>query len=156
VNPDDELPDHERALLDRPFLDGPRPAPYGAADPPPASDPPLQDVRPYLMTGGRTSTAPGDGTVVVAMETVVVLSWLSRNGPVSRQAFERGRILRDCREPRSVAEIAARLHLPLGVVTVLVTDLLADGLLDAAMARPEQQSYDVDFLERLIAGVSAL
>jgi hypothetical protein len=156
VNPDDGLHHGEHELLGRPFLDGTLPAPQDAAGPPPVPDLPVQDVRPYLMTGGRTSAGPGDGTVAVAMETVVVLSWLSRNGPVARQAFERGRILRECRQPHSVAELAARLHLPLGVVIVLTTDLLADGLLDAATARPEQQAHDVTFLERLIAGVSAL
>jgi hypothetical protein len=156
VNTDSGFYDRERELLSRPFLDRPRPSPYSDAPSSPVSDPSVQNVRPYLMTGGRTGAVSADGTVAVAMETVVVLSWMARNGPVTRQAFERGRILRDCRQPRSVAEIAARLHLPLGVVTVLVIDLLADGLLDAATAQPEQQSHDVDFLERLIAGVSAL
>ena len=103
------------------------------------------------MTGGRTvPTGPS-----VAMETIVVLSNLGHHGPVPRQAFERARILRECRLPRSVAEVAARLQIPLGVATVLITDLLADGLLDASSIRWEQ-SDDIELLERLIAGVSAL
>jgi hypothetical protein len=112
------------------------------------------DIRPYLMTGGRTVAA---GCVpAVALETVVALSRLARSGPTARQTFERDRILRECQRPCSVAEVAARLHLPLGVAVVLITDLIADGLLDASGARREEQAHDVQFLERLIAGVSAL
>jgi hypothetical protein len=110
-----------------------------------------EDVRPYLMTGGRT----GAGQMAVAMETVVIVSDLVRRGRPPGQAFERARILQDCWEPRSVAEVAARLGLPLGVAIVLVADLIENGLLDAAGAQP-QQAHDVQFLERLIAGVSVL
>ena len=153
--------DRERDLLRRPFLDrsaGRYPSPYSGPPypgPPPETTfapGPQQDVRPYLMTGGRTTATGAD----VAMETVVVLTALARNGPTPRQAFERAQRLRLCRRPTSVAELAARLGIPLGVAVVLVTDLLADGLLDAATARREQQAFDVAFLERLIAGVSAL
>ena len=103
------------------------------------------------MTGGRT----GAGRIPVAMETVVIVSHFVRRGRPARQAFERARILDDCWEPKSVAEVAARQSLPLGVALVLVADLIGDGLLDAADTQP-QQSHDVTFLERLIAGVGAL
>ncbi len=119
--------------------------------PPGRTGQPRDDVRPYLMTGGRTRA----GGPPIAMETVVVLSTLARRGPVARQAFERARILREARVPRSVAEVAARLQLPLGVATVLITDLLTDGLLEASTVRWEQ-AHDIELLERLIAGVSAL
>jgi hypothetical protein len=51
--------------------------------------------------------------------------------------------------------VAAWLHLPLQVALVLVSDLVADGLLDASGVATGQ-SDDVLFLERLIAGVAAL
>ncbi|HET9656973.1 MAG TPA: DUF742 domain-containing protein [Kineosporiaceae bacterium] len=158
-----EAPDAERELLGRPFVDRasrPHGWTWSPVDQPPAPDPahspadptrPHDDVRPYLMTGGRTETAGPP----VAMETVIVLSGLARRGPIPRQAFERARILRECQHPCSVAEVAARLQLPLGVAAVLVADLLADGLLDASMVRREQ-AHDIELLERLIAGVSAL
>ena len=155
-------PSPERELLGRPFLDAGRPRASGSPTGPPDledADPGgggsgrlRDDIRPYLMTGGRTAAAGPQ----VAMETVVVLSRLARNGPIPRQAFERARILRRCQQPCSVAELAARLDVPLGVTTVLVTDLITEGLLDASTARREQQAYDVEFLKRLIAGVSAL
>lgn len=152
-------PEPERELFGRPFLDraGPlrassAPADGTAPSTTSATHHPQNDIRPYLMTGGRTVAAGPP----VGMETVLGLSRLARNGPVARQAFERARILRECHRPSSVAEVAARLHLPLGVAVVLVTDLIADGLLDASAAERERQAYDVEFLERLIAGVSAL
>ncbi len=148
---EDELPEEE--LLDRPFLrGGPGPAPAPALPPEhglPAAG--RGDVRPYLMTGGRT----GPGELAIAMETVVVASELWRRGRPPGQAFERARILRACAQPRSVAELAVLLEVPLGVAVVLVSDLVMAGLLDAAGVR-SGQSHDIDFLERLIVGVSAL
>ena len=156
-------PPPEPELLGRPFLDArqgtPTALPGRHADSAdsldPIADPSRRlrdDIRPYLMTGGRTAaTGPQ-----VAMETVVALSRLARNGPIPRQAFERARILHRCQQPCSIAELAARLDIPLGVATVLVTDLIAEGLLDASTAQREQQANDVQFLRRLIAGVSAL
>jgi hypothetical protein len=156
-------PPPEPELLGRPFLDAGQGAPTASpgrhTDPTDSLDAIVDpsgrlrdDIRPYLMTGGRTAAAGPQ----VAMETVVALSRLARNGPIPRQAFERARILRRCQQPCSVAELAARLDIPLGVASVLVTDLIAEGLLDASTARREQQAHDVDFLRRLIAGVSAL
>jgi hypothetical protein len=156
VNGQPGEPEPERELTGRPFLERAdlgygRQPPRDGGPPPPVAHP-QHDIRPYLMTGGRTvATGPP-----VAMETVVVRSRLARNGPVPRQAFERARILQECHRPCSVAEVAARLHLPLGVAAVLVTDLIIDGLLDASTARREKQAHDIELLERLIAGVSAL
>lgn len=149
MNHDEGVPDAERGLLGRPFVDRPAWPPH--AGEPAVQAQPRDDIRPYLMTGGRTRA----GGPPVAMETIVVLSNLARRGPVARQAFERARILHECHVPRSVAEVAARLHLPLGVAGVLIADLLADGLLDASAVRWEQ-AHDIELLERLIAGVSAL
>jgi hypothetical protein len=160
VNRHEGHPDTERELLGRPFVDRiPRPPSWQPVPPGRADDgagageeaQPRNDIRPYLMTGGRTMASGPP----VAMETIVVLSNLARRGPVPRQAFERAQILRECQVPSSVAEVAARLQLPLGVATVLITDLLADGLLDASAVRWEQ-AHDIALLERLIAGVSAL
>lgn len=108
------------------------------------------EVRPYLLTRGRTQAQGAR----VAMETVV----LSTGAPLVRgpdaAGLERARIVRLADRPCSTAEVAARLHLPLQVALVLVTDLVAEGLLDATAVGA--QSDDVLFLERLIAGVAAL
>jgi hypothetical protein len=69
--------------------------------------------------------------------------------------FERAAVFAECDRPRSVAEVAARLRLPLVVALVVAGDLVADGLLEAS-ATTARQADDVAFLERLIHGVSAL
>ena len=109
------------------------------------------EVRPYLLTGGRT-TAHG---AAVAMETVVLATGARATRGPDAAGLERSRILRLAERPCSAAEVAARLHLPLQVALVLVADLVAEGLLDATTVGLSQAD-DVLFLERLIAGVAAL
>lgn len=78
-------------------------------------------VRPYVLTGGRTTA--GDllvETLVVALEPMV-----------DTPTDERRRIVEVCREPTAVAEIAARIDLPLGIVRVLVADLVDSGHMKA-------------------------
>ena len=170
--PDGGVPADDEPL-GRPFLDGgsgraPRP-PAGPAyapglfEPAPAPAPPPErhpgpvhethrdEVRPYVLTGGRTAAAGPP----VAMETVVVATGArSARGPAAA-GRERAQILHLADQPCSAAEVAAHLHLPLQVALVLVTDLVAEGLLDATAVGADQAD-DVMFLERLIAGVAAL
>lgn len=107
-------------------------------------------ARPYLVTGGRTRASSQH----LSMETVVTNAPLALHH-AGAMSFERGEILVLCQVPLSIAEIAARLHLPLTVAIVLVGDLVADDLLLASTAQ-ERSPEDVDFIERLIAGVAAL
>lgn len=109
------------------------------------------EVRPYLLTGGRTRTR-GDA---VAMETVVLATGLRPVRAAAAAGAERARIVQLAARPASAAELAAWLHLPLPVTLVLVSDLVAEGLLEATGVATDQ-SLDVLFLERLIAGVAAL
>ncbi|HEY6793685.1 MAG TPA: DUF742 domain-containing protein [Kineosporiaceae bacterium] len=143
------LPPGDGEPLVRPFLHR---GPMGRADAMPAAGDLRGEVRPYLMTGGRTSASPH---VDVAIETIVVLSDLAHTAAPERVAFERARVLSQCEYPRSVAEVAARAGLPLRVALVLVGDLVAEGLL-VASATAARQADDVAFLERLIDGVTAL
>jgi Protein of unknown function (DUF742) len=108
-------------------------------------------ARPYLVTGGRTRAS--DSTL--SMETVVVSGHGAGPAAFGPTAFERGRILAQCRRPASVAEIAARLQLPLTVALVLVGDLVGEGHL-LASSSTRRASDDIDLIERLIAGVTAL
>jgi hypothetical protein len=107
-------------------------------------------VRPYLFTGGRTE--PVHRTL--AVETML------RSTPAGRVAAatlpaERRRTVELCRVPQSVAEVAARLCIPLGVVRVLVADLHADGLVDIDDVADHPRD-DLALLHRLIARVEAL
>src|SRR5512143_2415925 len=73
------------------------------------------EVRPYLLTGGRTS-GRGDA---VAMETVVVATGLRPVRTSDAAGVERARIVQLAERPCSAAEVAAWLHLPLQVAFVL-------------------------------------
>jgi hypothetical protein len=87
----------------------------------PEPDPSL--VRPYTLTAGRTTTS-----VDLPLEAPVqtLQSALSHRWPPNDV---RGKIIQLCVKSPSVAEISARLDLPVGVVRVLVGDLVTSGYL---------------------------
>jgi hypothetical protein len=147
-HPDDRGPLADDEPLGRPFLaTGRSDGGTGHGAGPPGAG----EVRPYLLTGGRTSTRGA----AVSMETVVLATGLRPVRASDAAGAERARIVQLAERPCSAAEVAARLHLPLQVALVLVSDLVAEGLLDAS--RPVTGQFnDVLFLERLIAGVAAL
>ena len=106
-------------------------------------------VRPYLLTGGRVPTSAS-----LEIEAQVVTTELGFTGWGS-QPFEARDIVELCRSPLSVAEIATRLGLHLGVVRVLVDDLVGAGHLD--VLRPEAGlATDIETLERVIRGLRAV
>jgi hypothetical protein len=103
-------------------------------------------VRAYLMTGGRASAQLAYETMLATRAVVM---------PTDVR-FERAAILDACKvRPISVAEISAHLHIPIGVVRVLASDLVAEGLL-TAYSGPSDKIHDITLLTNLIAGVRAL
>jgi len=69
--------------------------------------------------------------------------------------FERREILLLCSEPVSVAELAARLRVPLGVARVLISDLAGDGLVRIDHASGTERP-DIVLLERVLHGLRAI
>jgi hypothetical protein len=110
-------------------------------------------VRPYVVTRGRTHRAGSDlpiETVVVAVGSVDMLP-----GYVPSEAAA---MLRLCADPMSIAELAARARVPVGVARVLVADLDELGLIRlgrVADADADEQ-HNVALLERLLDGIRAL
>ena len=107
-------------------------------------------VRPYALTGGRTRAQ-----TELEIETIL-LRTPAGEARSEQMGMERGEILRLCRNPISLAEISAHLHIPLGVARVLAGDLCDEGLLDfnrdhAAGGRPSLR-----LLERVFDGLQAL
>lgn len=103
-------------------------------------------VRPFVITGGRTRHA----TVHLRVEALVVAS------PGANQRslqFEHARIVEACASPVSVAEVAARVGVPLGVAQILVGDLAEAGLVQVHEAR---QVATPALLLRMIDAVRAL
>ncbi|GGS93428.1 DUF742 domain-containing protein [Streptomyces chromofuscus] len=81
------------------------------------SDSTLGDVRPYTVTGGRTRPRHP-----LHLTTCLVTRPATRHMPMN---IEHESLLMLCSgAPRSVAELAARLHQPVQVIKVLIGDLL--------------------------------
>jgi len=107
-------------------------------------------VRAYAMTGGRAHTS-----TQLEFETMMQATAGGREA-LTAVRFERADILRLCQsEPMSVAELSARLHIPIGVVRVVASDLITDGFLEA-FHPSTNVADDVLLITRLIAGVRAL
>src|SRR5688572_19434825 len=108
-------------------------------------------VRPYAMTGGRVHPSAG-GFDVVAM---VVANRVTTGSLVGLQPEHRS-ILLLAREPLAVAEIAAHLDLPLGVVRVLIGDLLQRELVSLYQPPSIGEGPDDLVLQAVINGLRAL
>ncbi|MFJ2772682.1 DUF742 domain-containing protein [Streptomyces sp. NPDC087300] len=113
-------------------------------------------VRPYAMTRGRT-TSPGqhrlDLIAVVIAETTAI------GDPEADQTLspEHVDIVELCRDtPQSVAELAAELDLPIGVVRVLIGDLVDDELVHVTRPVPPAELPDESILRDVINGLRAL
>ncbi len=104
----------------------------------------------YLLTGGRT----GGGAAGVGIETVLVrdVAAMERH---SGWSGELALIIAACEAPVAVAEVAAKVGLPIGVVQVLAGDLVSTGVL-LRSSSTTSLADDVLFIERLIHGVAAL
>ncbi len=107
-------------------------------------------ARPYTMVGGRT-VATGKNLSVEAQ----VLRTSEGERKLPSLLFERREILLLCSEPVSVAELAARMHVPLGVARVLIGDLVTDGLVNADNGTGAQ-APDLILLEKVLHGLRAL
>ena len=132
-------------------------------------------VRPFLS---RLLPALHDDSAVVADEAAAVRSYAMTNGRATasvhlefesmlqvtpagieaspRLTFERASVVKLCTmDILSVAELSARLHIPIGVVRVVAGDLIIDGHLESFLPSLAV-AEDVDLITRLIEGVRAL
>ncbi|WP_040833327.1 DUF742 domain-containing protein [Nocardia brevicatena] len=106
-------------------------------------------VRPYSLTAGRTRPK-----VELALEALVA----SHPTAFERQ-FELSNIetsiVELCRESPSVAELAARLELPIGVARVLVADLIEAGHVRVSATLKDDSSDDErrELIERVLSGL---
>jgi Protein of unknown function (DUF742) len=108
-------------------------------------------VRPYTRTGGRTRS-----DYDLAIEALVSTS--DRGWEMEEALLPEHRsICEMCMDTRSVAEVAAHLRLPLGVVRVLIGDMAGMGLVvihSSGMVVGDRPS--MDFLERVLSGLRRL
>ncbi|MEY9873932.1 DNA-binding transcriptional ArsR family regulator [Streptacidiphilus sp. MAP12-33] len=114
-----------------------------------------QLVRPYTLTRGRTRHAAAE-----AFDLVTQISAAPRDPGTTdeeSQDPEHEAILDLVRaRPLSVAEIAADLDLPLGVVRILLGDLLDAELIHLTRPVPAAQLPDESILREVIKALRAL
>ena len=109
-------------------------------------------VRPYTLTSGRTNSR-----VDLPMEAAIE-ALDSTKPPRWPNNDVRGQILALCSASPSVAEIAARLSLPLGVARVLVGDLVMQGYLrvHATLGASVTTDERRELIGRTLRGLRAL
>jgi hypothetical protein len=108
-------------------------------------------VRPYTWTRGRTWPVAD-----LALETLVSTSEQGRDASAICSA-EHAAIAQLCFDVRSVAEVAALLALPLGVVRVLLADMVDTGLMHVHRNLMGWGSApSLAMMERVLAGLQQL
>jgi hypothetical protein len=108
-------------------------------------------VRPYAWTGGRTKS-----TVDLRIETMVSTSEHGENIEALTQTEHRS-IAGLCAEPRSVAEVATLLSVPLGVAKVLLGDMTNLGLVIVhKTATGGANKAHLMLMERVLSGLRRL
>jgi thioredoxin-dependent peroxiredoxin len=110
-------------------------------------------VRPYTLTAGRIYSG-----VELALEAPVEALNTTAKPPRWPRNDVRGQILTLCVHSPSVAEIAARLSLPLGVTRVLVGDLVKQGYLRVHATLDDSMTIDErrELTRRTLQGLRAL
>jgi Protein of unknown function (DUF742) len=109
-------------------------------------------VRPYALTRGRTQPA---GETPLGLVDVLV-STGAQDPDAFRPSPEQRQILRLCRQPVTLADLASDLDLPIGVVRVLASDLAQHGMVEVARAAPAEPAANARLLREVLNGLRAL
>ena len=109
-------------------------------------------VRPYTVTGGRTRPSNVDLPVEALVEAL--------SDPDVGMTPERRKILELTKKSYlSIAELSAHVHLPVGVVRVVVSDLSQSGKVRVhglTMTSAPQPATTISVLESVLNGISSL
>ncbi|WP_410602166.1 DUF742 domain-containing protein [Amycolatopsis sp. lyj-90] len=113
-------------------------------------------VRPYALTGGRTKA-----NYALELETLISTKDHVAAGSlpsVVAEQIECISIIEECRTPRSVAEIAATLRVPLGVARVLISDAADAGLVSVhkTISGNDGAEAHLVLMERVLSGLRRL
>lgn len=105
-------------------------------------------VRPYALTGGRVKPTHD---LDVSTQVIAVRAEVDR----MRLEPEQLRIIELCRQWQSVAEIAAKVRLPMLAVRVMLSDLIDRGVVVAG-ARTREGGPERKVLLQILDGLRAL
>jgi Protein of unknown function (DUF742) len=109
-------------------------------------------ARPYTITRGRTRPV---GDEEIEVETLVWTTSMAASSPPTMSAHWRS-VAHMCQEVISVAEVGARLGVPIGVARVLVGDMAKAGLVYLQRPRHVSDHPDIGLLERVLYGLRQL
>ncbi|GGL20235.1 hypothetical protein Sme01_23540 [Sphaerisporangium melleum] len=107
-------------------------------------------VRLFGLTGGR-ARPPGESFNLVAIVTTV--------GTTFEQADltpEYTAVLRTCRIPTPVADVAAQLRLPINITRVILGDLRREGLVTIERPKPAAQAIDERIYREVLHALRSL
>lgn len=105
-------------------------------------------VRPYAMTGGRTLVE-----TEIGLETQIQASTRA-TAQLGTYRWESAQLIELVQTPMALAEVAARMEIPVGVARVLVADLVADGAV--IVHAPAKVQNFASLLEMVLDGVRSL
>ena len=114
-------------------------------------------VRPYAVTGGRVKSARSDLPLEALVEQMPGAVAGTGLPPEKRAILHHASI-----GYISVAELSALLHLPLGVIRILVSDLAEQQFVRVHTSQPvevntgESPALSLSVLESVLNGISAL
>ena len=108
-------------------------------------------VRAYTVTQGRVPSSTGGFDLLAFVVATVPDGMIARHLQPEHHA-----IIAASWEPVSVAEVASRLDLAVGVVRVLLGDLRSAGLISLYEPPAASQPHDVDVLKAVVNGLRAL
>jgi len=114
-------------------------------------------VRPYAVTRGRTRPK-----LEIALEALVETTVRGRGTGTGRGGGSEHQYIAamcDGGRVQSLAEIAARMQLPLGVARVIVADMATDGLVavyEPTSLEDESDAVGTELLERVLSGLRRL
>jgi hypothetical protein len=104
-------------------------------------------VRPYAMTGGRTRPTHDDLEIEALVSTTAMVE------QTPKLTVEQRAIAALCHDVLSIAEVSAQLHLPLGVIRVLVGDMADEHLVMVHRPAHAGDRPDLALLERVLYGL---
>lgn len=106
-------------------------------------------VRPYAVTGGRTKSSQ------LGLDLITLVVALRTPDQVDLEP-EYAMALRVCQQPISVAEVSAKVNLPLQVVKVVLSDLITQGLVIFRSAAPANERPSQHVLQAVLDGIRRL
>jgi hypothetical protein len=110
-------------------------------------------VRPYSRTGGRTK--PGRDLDLEALVSTTASGREAWSSPLLNP--EHTSVIELCSGTVSVAEIAARMAVPLGVARVIIADMVDLGLVEVMQTSANNgDERDPAFLRRVLSGLQRL